>query len=109
MVVFRRSWPSSTPVECENKFFLLYNKPRRVGANAFASTHPLGETSNQNGSSAARNRMEKMRRVLKADIFKPSSSVQTSFPLTPSGVDEKPFALFFDAHQSIQDLVLRLA
>jgi|TARA_B110000003_G_scaffold25648_1_gene24336 hypothetical protein len=53
--------------------------------------------------------MEKMRRVLKADIFKPSSSVQTSFPLTPSGVDEKPFALFFDAHQSIQDLVLRLA
>jgi hypothetical protein len=53
--------------------------------------------------------MEKMRRVLKADIFKPSSSVQTSFPPTPLGVDEEPFALFFDAHQSIQDLVLRLA
>jgi len=38
--------------------------------------------------------MEKMRRVLKADIFKTSSSVQTSFPPTPSGVDEKPLCRF---------------
>lgn len=46
VVVFRCLWLSLMLVECENKFFLLYNKLRRVGANVFASTYFLGEMLN---------------------------------------------------------------